>query len=154
MSNAGNEMLLIVPIVLSVSLLIIILLVTMTVNYTNYKYYELTYNAIVTCRYVMVRNGYDIQYYHRPEEPNPYSNDEILFFLERGKVCSIKLLSRGLNYIHDRGGWDLYSRYWFNKILKARDKYNHQLWVSTQPQRREFITGSIEHREPFKFLQR
>jgi hypothetical protein len=103
----------------------------------------------------MVRNSYNQQTYHKPDEPNPYTNDEIIFFLNGGEVDSIKLLSRPNenHYIHSKGGSDLYARYWFKKILKVRDKYNHQLWVTTRTERREYITCSKEHREPFKFLR-
>jgi hypothetical protein len=75
----------------------------------------------------MVRNSYNQQTYHRPDETNAFTNDEIIFFLSGGEVNSIKLLSRGLHYIHDKGGSDLYSRYWFRKIMKVRDKYNHEI---------------------------
>ena len=138
---------------------LVMLIVTMTVNSKDYKYYRVTYFAILNCAYVMVRNSYNQQTYHRPEETNPYTNDEIIFFLNRhGDVESIKLLSRPSenHYIHNKGGWDFYARYWFNKIVDARDKYNHELWVTTQPVVREYTTGSIEHREhrePFKFLR-
>jgi hypothetical protein len=103
----------------------------------------------------MVRNSYMQQTYHRPDDPNPYSNDEIIFFLNTyGEVDSIKLLSRGGHYIHDKGGSDLYSRYWFRKIMKVRDKYNHQLWVSTQPAR-EYVTNLTtgNDKPSFKFLR-
>ena len=137
---------------------LVMLIVTMTVNSKDYKYYKTTYFAILNCTYVMTRNSYNQQTYHKPDETNPYTNDEIIFFLNGGEVDSIKLLSRPNenHYIHSKGGTDLYARYWFKKILKVRDKYNHQLWVSTQPVVREYTTGSIEHREhiePFKFLR-
>jgi len=134
---------------------LVMLIVTMTVNSKDYKYYKTTYFAILNCTYVMVRNSYNQQTYKKPDEINPYTNDEIIFFLNGGDVESIKLLSppRENHYIHSKGGSDLYARYWFKKIMKVRDKYNHQLWVTTQPVVREYITGSIEHREPFKFLR-
>jgi len=130
------------------------IIVSMTVNSKDYKYYKTTYFAILNCTYVMVRNSYNQQTYHKPEETNPYTNDEIIFFLNGGEVDSIKLLSRPNenHYIHSKGGTDLYARYWFKKILKVRDKYNHQLWVTTTEQR-EYITGSKKHREPFKFFK-
>ena len=106
---------------------LVTLVVTMIVNSKDYKYYKTTYFAILNCTYVMVRNSYNQQTYHRPDETNPYTNDEIIFFLSGGEVNSIKLLSRGLHYIHDKGGSDLYSRYWFRKIMKVRDKYNHEI---------------------------
>jgi len=113
-----------------VFILSIITIVSMTVNYKNYKYYRVTYYAIRNCNYVMVRNSYNQQTYHRPQETNPYTNDEIIFFLNRcNEVDSIKLLSRPSenHYIHDKGGSDLYAKYWFKKILKVREKYNHEL---------------------------
>jgi hypothetical protein len=145
-----------VMVITFVSIFLILTLVSMSVHWKDYIYYKITYFAILNCTYVMVRNSSGQQTYHRPDNPNPYSNDEIIFFLDNGRdVDSIKLLSRGQHYIHDKGGSDLYARYWFKKIMKVRDKYNHQLWVSTTEQRieREYITGSREHREPFKFLR-
>lgn len=137
---------------------LVALIVTMIVNSPSYKYYKTTYFAILNCTYVMVRNSYNQQTYHRTDETNPYSNDEIIFFLKDGEVADIKLLSRGLHYIHDKGGSDLYSRYWFKKILKVRDKYNHELHF----QRRcddlvEDVTGNNfyvnTHKPSFKFLR-
>ena len=136
---------------------LVVLIVTMIVNSPSYKYYKTTYFAILNCTYVMVRNSYNQQTYHRTDETNPYSNDEIIFFLKDGEVADIKLLSRGLHYIHDKGGSDLYSRYWFKKILKVRDKYNHQLWVSTRQEEireREYITRTYSlQKQEFKFLR-
>jgi hypothetical protein len=152
-----------IPILLTIAVALllcglVLLIVTMSVNSKDYKYYKVTYEAIKNCTYVMVRNGsYGQQTYHKPEETNPYTNDEIIFFNHihrRGDVESIKLLtpSNTNHYIHNKGGSDLYARYWFKKIVDARDKYNHELWVTTQPIRREYVTGSIEHRESFKFF--
>jgi hypothetical protein len=144
-----------VIVVTLVSIFLIITLTVMSVNWKNYIYYKMTYFAILNCTYVMVRNSYMQQTYHRPDDPNPYSNDEIIFFLNTyGEVDSIKLLSRGGHYIHDKGGSDLYSRYWFRKIMKVRDKYNHQLWVSTQPAR-EYVTNLTtgNDKPSFKFLR-
>jgi hypothetical protein len=105
----------------------------------------------------MVRNSYNQQTYHRPDETNPYTNDEIIFFLSGGEVVDIKLLTRPSDnhYIHSKGGSDLYAKYWFKKILKVRDKYNHQLWVSTrQEEIRENMLGVyIPQRSSFKFLR-
>ena len=140
---------------------LVMLIVTMTVNSKNYKYYRVTYYAIKNCNYVMVRNSYNQQTYHRTDETNPYSNDEIIFFLNTyGEVDSIKLLTRPSDnhYIHSKGGSDLYARYWFKKIMKVRDKYNHEL----HHQRRcddlvEDITGNnfyVNTSKPsFKFLR-
>jgi len=137
---------------------LVMLIVTMTVNSSSYKYYRVTYYAIRNCNYVMVRNSSNQLTYHRPEETNPYTNDEIIFFLNRhGEVTDIKLLTRPSDnhYIHDKGGSDLYARYWFKKILKVREKYNYSHWLTTTEQRteREYITRLIEHCEPFKFLR-
>jgi len=145
-------------IILSGALLLsglVALIVTMIVNSKDYKYYKTTYFAILNCTYVMVRNSYNQQTYHRPDETNPYTNDEIIFFLNDGEVNSIKLLSRGLHYIHDKGGSDLYARYWFKKIMKVRDKYNHQLWVSTRQEeiRENMLDFYIPQRSSFKFLR-
>jgi hypothetical protein len=134
--------------------------VTMSVNWKSYKYYKITYDAIRNCQYVMVSNGLGQQSYMRPDNNNLFSNDEIIFFIERnGEVDSIKLLSRESNYIHSKGGIDLYSRYWFKKIINARDKYNHELHY----QRRcddmvEDVTGNNvyfgnELKPSFKFLR-
>jgi hypothetical protein len=103
----------------------------------------------------MVRNSFNQHTYQRINETNPYTNDEIIFFLSGGEVEDIKLISRGSNYIHNKGGIDLYSRYWFRKILKARDKYNHELWVSTrQEEIRENMLGVYTpQRLSFKFLR-
>jgi hypothetical protein len=137
---------------------LVMLIVTMTVNSSSYKYYKATYVAIANLDYVMVRNSYYQLTYHRPQETNPYTNDEIIFFMNRhGEVDSIKLLTRPSDnhYIHSKGGSDLYAKYWFKKIINAREKYNYSHWLTTTEQRteREYITGSIEHREPFKFLR-
>ena len=144
-----------VMVVTFISIFLIITLTVMTVNWKNYIYYKMTYFAILNCTYVMVRNSYNQQTYHRPEGTNPYTNDEIIFFLSGGEVIDIKLLSsRGQHYIHDKGGIDLYARYWFRKIMKVRDKYNHQLWVSTQPAR-EYVTNLTTSNDKlsFKFLR-
>jgi len=158
--SIGVQILLTVAIVLFLCGLVA-LIVTMTVNSSSYKYYRVTYYAIKNCNYVMVRNSYNQQTYHRPQETDPYTNDEIIFFLNRnGEVDDIKLLSRPSenHYIHDKGGSDLYARYWFKKILKVRDKYNHML----HHQRRcddmvEDVTGNsvcINTPKPsFKFLR-
>jgi hypothetical protein len=107
----------------------------------------------------MVRNSSSQQTYHRPDDTNPYSNDEIIFFLDNGRdVDSIKLLSRGQHYIHDKGGIDLYARYWFRKIMKVRDKYNHELHYQ---RRCDDLIENIQSDEPdfvlnkpsFKFLR-
>lgn len=127
--SIGVQILLTVAVVLFLCGLVA-LFVTMTVNSSSYKYYRVTYYAIKNCNYVMIRNSYNQQTYHRPQETDPYTNDEIIFFLNRnGEVDDIKLLSRPSenHYIHDKGGSDLYARYWFKKILKVRDKYNHEL---------------------------
>ena len=121
------------------------LIVTMSVNSSSYKYYKVTYFAILNCTYVMVRNSFNQETYHKPDETNPYTNDEIIFFLKNGEVFDIKLLTRpGDNhYIHDKGGSDLYARYWFKKILKVRDKYNHQLLMTTRSNEMvEDVTGN------------
>jgi len=102
---------------------LVMLIVTMTVNSKDYKYYKTTYFAILNCTYVMVRNSSNQLTYHRPEETNPYTNDEIIFFMNRhGEVDSIKLLTRPSDnfYIHNQGGSDLYAKYWFKKIINAR----------------------------------
>ena len=136
---------------------LVLLIVTMSVNSANYKYYKATYYAIRNCNYVMVRNSFNQLTYHRPQETNPYTNDEIIFFLRNGEVIDIKLLTRPSDnhYIHSKGGSDLYAKYWFKKIINAREKYNYSHWLTTTEQRteREYITGLIEHREPFKFLR-
>jgi len=136
---------------------LVMLIVTMTVNSSSYKYYRVTYYAIRNCNYVMVRNSFNQLTYHRPQETNPYTNDEIIFFLRNGEVIDIKLLTRPSDnhYIHSKGGSDLYAKYWFKKIINAREKYNYSHWLTTTEQRteREYITGLIEHREPFKFLR-
>jgi hypothetical protein len=144
-----------VMVVTFISIFLIITLTVMTVNWKNYIYYKMTYFAILNCTYVMVRNSYNQQTYHRPDDPNPYSNDEIIFFLSGGEVVDIKLLSRGGHYIHDKGGSDLYARYWFKKIMKVRDKYNHQLWVSTtQAETGEnMLDFYIPQKQSFKFLR-
>ena len=137
---------------------IVALIVTMIVNSPSYKYYKITYFAILNCTYVMVRNSYNQQTYHRTDETNPYTNDEIIFFLKDGKVADIKLLSRGLHYIHDKGGSDLYAKYWFKKILNVRDKYNHELHLAQRANRvvddyagnNYYVTPQISQ---FKFLR-
>jgi hypothetical protein len=155
------ELLIIIAVALFLSGLLL-LIVTMSVNSPNYKYYKVTYNAIKNCSYVMVRNSsYGILTYHRPEEANPYTNDEILFFLYTGNrnvIESIKLLSppSDNHYIHNKGGSDLYARYWFKKIINARDKYNHSLWVTTREvEVRENMSNFYipQRRSPFKFLR-
>ena len=137
-----------------VSIFLILTLVSMSVHWKDYIYYKMTYFAILNCTYVMVRNSYNQQTYQRINETHPYTNDEIIFFLSSGEVVDIKLLSRGQHYIHNKGGSDLYARYWFRKIMKVRDKYNHQLWVSTQPAR-EYVTNlnTGNDKPSFKFLR-
>jgi hypothetical protein len=145
-----------VMVVTFISIFLILTLVSMSVHWKNYIYYKMTYFAILNCTYVMVRNSYSQQTYHRPDDPNPYSNDEIIFFLDNGRdVDSIKLLSRGQHYIHDKGGIDLYARYWFRKIMKVRDKYNHQLWVSTTQSEtgENMLDFYIPQKQSFKFLR-
>jgi len=141
-----------------VLVLLVVTIVSMSVNWKNYKYYRVTYYAIKSCSYVMVRNSFNQQTYQRNNETNPYTNDEIIFFLNGGEVDDIKLVSRGSNYIHSKGGIDLYARYWFRKILKARDKYNHEIHY----QRRcddlvEDVTGNNFYinisKSSFKFLR-
>ncbi len=142
-----------------VPIISIVIIVSMSVNSKSYKYYRVTYYAIKSCSYVMVRNSFNQHTYQRVNETNPYTNDEIIFFLSGGEVDDIKLISRGSNYIHSKGGIDLYSRYWFRKILKARDKYNHELHY----QRRcddmvEDVSGNNvyfgnEPKPSFKFLR-
>ena len=108
----------------------IVLFVTMSVNSKSYKYYRVTYYAIKNCNYIMVRNSFYQQSYLRPQETNLFTNDEIIFFLNRnGEVDDIKLLSipSENHYIHSKGGIDLYARYWFKKIINAKDKYNNEL---------------------------
>lgn len=96
-------------------------IVSMSVNWGNYKYYETTYRAILNREYVLVRNGFSIQTYRRPEDHISYNDDEILFFVNHNnKINSVKLIGGSLRYIHDRGGIDLYSRYWFKKIMRAK----------------------------------
>ena len=140
---------------------LVVLTVAMIVNSSSYKYYRVTYCAIKNSNYVMVRNSYNQQTYHRPEETNPYTNDEIIFFLNtNGEVDSIKLLTRPSDnhYIHDKGGSDLYARYWFKKILKVRDKYNHELHLAQRANRvvddyagnNYYVTPQIRQ---FKFLR-
>jgi hypothetical protein len=156
--SVGVQILLTVAVVLFLCGLVA-LIVTMTVNSSSYKYYRVTYYAIKNCNYVMVRNSYNQQTYHRPQETDPYTNDEIIFFLNRnGEVDDIKLLSRPSDnhYIHDKGGSDLYAKYWFKKIMKVRDKYNHQLWTSIRQEEtreREYITRIYSEKHSFKFLR-
>ncbi len=145
-----------------VFMLSIITITSMTVNYKNYKYYRVTYYAIRNCNYIMVRNSFNQQSYLRPQETNLFTNDEIIFFLNRnGGVDDIKLLSRPSenHYIHSKGGIDLYARYWFKKIINAKDKYNNEL----HHQRRcddmvEDVTGNSvyfdsETKPSFKFFR-
>jgi hypothetical protein len=148
-----------VMVVTFISIFLILTLVSMSVHWKNYVYYKMTYFAILNCTYVMVRNSYSQQTYHRPDDPNPYSNDEIIFFLDNGReVDSIKLLSRGQHYIHDKGGIDLYARYWFRKIMKVRDKYNHEIHlIQRANQLIEDYTGNNYYinvpRRTFKFFR-
>ena len=138
-----------------VPIISIVIIVSMSINSKSYKYYRVTYYAIKSCSYVMVRNSFNQHTYQRINETNPYTNDEIIFFLNGGEVDDIKLVSRGSNYIHNKGGIDLYSRYWFRKILKARDKYNHELWVSTRQEeiRQNMLGVYTPQRLSFKFLR-
>ena len=160
MSNTSIQILLTIAALLFLFGLVV-LIVTMTVNYKSYKYYRVTYYAIKTCSYVMVRNSFNQQTYHRPQETDPYTNDEIIFFLNRhGEVDSLKLISRRSenHYIHDKGGWDLYARFWFKKILKVRDKYNHELNLiqSANQLTEDYVENNYyvtPQRREFKFLR-
>jgi hypothetical protein len=156
MSNIALQVLIVMVVTFTVVFLVFTI-VNMTVNSKHYKYYKATYLAIANLDYVMVRNSFNQLTYHRPQETNPYTNDEIIFFLRNGEVDDIKLLTRPSDnhYIHNKGGSDLYAKYWFKKIINAREKYNYSHWLTTTEQRteREYITGSIEHCEPFKFLR-
>lgn len=152
-----------VMVITFVSLLFVCSFALTLTNWKKYKYYKITYDAIRNCQYVMVSNRWGQQSYMRPDDNSPFSNDEIIFFIDQrrnfGEVEDIKLLSRESNYIHNKGGMDLYSRYWFKKIINARDKYNHMLHY----QRRcddmvEDITGNNvyfgnELKSSFKFLR-
>ena len=112
---------------LSISFLIWVI-INVSVNYNDYKFYKRTYKAIMNREYVLVRDGHEIETYRRPVDSNNFSNDEILFFFREGKIDSIKLLSNGLNYIHKSSRQvDPYCLYWFKKIMKARE-HNHFLF--------------------------
>ena len=119
----------------------VMVLVTMSVHWNDYKYYRITYDTIMSHNYLLVRDGGQVETYKKPEEYSSYVGDEILFFkdgIRNDNVNSIKLLSNGLNYIHDRGGIDLYARYWFKKIMKAR-KHNSSMYF---PPERQMLTGT------------
>ncbi len=158
--SIGVQILLTVAVVLLLCGLVA-LIVTMTVNSSSYKYYRVTYYAIKNCNYVMVRNSFNQQSYTRPQETNLFTNDEIIFFLNRnGEVDDIKLLSRPSenHYIHSKGGIDLYAKYWFKKIINARDKYNHMLYHQRRADDMvEDVTGNnfyVNTSKPsFKFLK-
>ena len=140
---------------------IVTILVSMSVHWNDYKYYRITYDTIMSHNYLLVRDGGRVETYKKPEEFSSYVGDEILFFkdsIRNDKVTSIKLLSNGLNYIHDRGGIDLYARYWFKKIMKAR-KHNSSMYT---PPERQMMTGNTNTgnnifvsgvRGPFKFFR-
>ena len=140
---------------------IVMILVTMSVHWNDYKYYRITYDNIMSHNYLLVRDSDIMETYKKPEDYNSFGGNEILFFkgyLRNDNIDSIKLLSDGLNYIHDRGGMDLYARYWFKKIMKAR-KHNSSMYT---PPERQMVTGSTHTgnnifvsgvRGPFKFFR-
>ena len=95
---------------------------SMITNREDYKYYNATYLAIKNNEYVLCRDSGSIETYRRPSNHNGLDGDEILFFIKNNKIESIKLIGGGRNYIHDRGGVDLYARYWFKKIMDVRSE--------------------------------
>ncbi len=47
----------------TVSVLLVLVLTNISVNYKNYKYYKLTYDVIENYHYVKVNNGFNIETY-------------------------------------------------------------------------------------------
>lgn len=144
--------------------LLLMNLVTMSVHLKDYKYYKSTYAAIHGRRFFLVRDSDMMETYRRPADYDSYNEvGEILFFkdgIRNDEITSIKLLSSGgSNYIHDKGGMDLYARYWFKKIMKARLSNNQLLEriIQSQPQPTRSIPLepdiTITFNRPFKFLR-
>lgn len=151
--NTGLQVILSVGFVIFV-FLFIFQLISISVHWKNYKYYKSTYRLIKNKDIVLVRDSDLMLTYRFPLERNFHFHDnaEVLFFkddIRNDKINSIKLMSNGLNYIHDGGGMDLYARYWFNKIMKAR-KENNELYAP-RPFTSPDIT--ITFKRPFKFLR-
>lgn len=139
--------------------LLITQLISIYVHWYDYKYYKHTYRLIKNKDIVLVRDSTLMETYRFEIEYNHHhNNNEVLFFkhgLRNNQINSIKLYSRGLNYIHDGGGMDLYARYWFNKIMKAR-KENNELYVPLQPNYERYTQlygGTTTQKPEFKFFR-
>ena len=133
----------------TVSVLLVLVLTNISVNYKNYKYFKLTYDVIENYHYVKVNNGFNIETYRTLQDNALISKKEVLFFIENNKVGSIKLLSDGNNYIHTSYMMlDPYTLYWFWKIKRARKK-NNDLHIQEPLFQRQYVYNI----ESFKLLR-
>jgi hypothetical protein len=101
-------------------------IITMSVNWSDFKNYKKTYIAIQSGEYVLTHISVfvdGLRFYKKRYTDNNDHTEIILFFDEYGQVSSIKLLSNNINfasYIHKSTIiFDLYSMYWFKKISIA-----------------------------------
>ncbi len=135
--------------VTAVSVLLVLVLTNVSVNYKNYKYFKLTYDVIENYHYVKVNSSFSIETYRTLQDNALISKKEVLFFIENNKVDSIKLLSDGQNYIHTSFiMFDPYALYWFWKIKRARNK-NNDLHVQESWFQKEYVYDI----ESFKLLR-
>ena len=93
---------------------LVFMMVQMSVNYNDYRWYKPTYEAIKSGRHVLVSKS---SIYTYRDLTNNNERNEILLFIDRhGTPESIKLLGHN-SYIHKEGRLDFYSAYWYYKIL-------------------------------------
>ena len=94
----------------------------MMVNRFDYKFYKLTYQALITKEFVPTQRALlyaDELITFKQKDGN--NRKEIILFVKNNKVGSIKLIENGA-YIHGSTSWfDPYTTYWFNKIIGAVD---------------------------------
>ena len=146
---------------------LVMMLVSSSVDFKDYKYYKPTYEALKSGEFVIVHKGFggDMWYFKKRGDSILNESEEILFFFERGcKVNSIKLLSddNDNHYIHNLVPLifeNPYKVYWRRKIIKQMQSMNssvyedemdgliRDLFIPTQNLTR---TKVVEH---FKFLR-
>ncbi len=99
--------------------------ISISLNWQDFKYYNTTYKALKNGTYVLMdkTNMGDVTIYTLQKESEPFSfhtRNEIIFFIRKDVIDSIKLLSDGNHYIHSSTiKFDFYSQHWFKKISKA-----------------------------------
>ena len=135
---------------------LIMSLISMSVNWKDYKNYKPTYDAFNNGEVVLKSSGdFGIETFKRRCDELYSRTPEILIFNDaNGKPKSIKLFGSPtkLSYIHDQFTvFDLYQSYWFNKIIKAYNTVSKEIWVEPRPTR--FYTVRVGDKKEFKFLR-